>query len=66
MILKLVPKHTFFFCILPLLVAASTTYAQKSSPPHLSDPYADPANDPYNPLRYIASDTLTGISFSEF
>ncbi|KAF9057621.1 RTA1 like protein-domain-containing protein [Panaeolus papilionaceus] len=26
------------------------------------DPFADPKNDPYNPLKYIASNTLTGIA----
>jgi len=27
------------------------------------DPFADPAHDPYNPLKYIASNTLTAIAF---
>lgn len=31
--------------------------------PRPADPFADPANDPYNPLRYIASNVLTGIAF---
>ncbi|CAA7259818.1 unnamed protein product [Cyclocybe aegerita] len=26
------------------------------------DPFLDPKNDPYNPLKYIVSNTLTGIS----
>ncbi|PPQ98523.1 hypothetical protein CVT24_004014 [Panaeolus cyanescens] len=26
------------------------------------DPFLDPKNDPYNPLKYIASNTLTGIA----
>ncbi|PPQ94007.1 hypothetical protein CVT25_009855 [Psilocybe cyanescens] len=26
------------------------------------DPFADPRHDPYNPLKYIASNTLTGIA----
>ncbi|KAI0053561.1 RTA1-like protein [Auriscalpium vulgare] len=30
--------------------------------PHPADPYADPKNDPYNPLGYIASNTLTGVA----
>ncbi|ESK96060.1 integral to membrane protein [Moniliophthora roreri MCA 2997] len=34
-----------------------------SMPPRPQDPYADPENDAYNPLRYIASNTLTGIAF---
>ncbi|KAH8117366.1 RTA1-like protein [Phellopilus nigrolimitatus] len=28
-----------------------------------SDPFADPTNDPCNPLKYIASDVLSGIAF---
>lgn len=27
------------------------------------NPFIDPAHDPYNPLKYIASNTLTGIAF---
>ncbi|KAF8220825.1 RTA1-like protein [Tricholoma matsutake] len=32
--------------------------------PHLADPFADPKHDPYNPLRYIASNAMTGVAFS--
>ncbi|KAF9464496.1 RTA1 like protein-domain-containing protein [Collybia nuda] len=32
--------------------------------PRPADPYADPRHDPYNPLKYITSNALTGISFS--
>ncbi|KJA30219.1 hypothetical protein HYPSUDRAFT_125712 [Hypholoma sublateritium FD-334 SS-4] len=28
------------------------------------NPFVDPAHDPYNPLKYIASNTLTAIAFS--
>jgi len=28
------------------------------------DPFIDPRHDPYNPLKYIASNTLTAIAFS--
>ena len=28
-----------------------------------ADPWADPKNDPLNPLRYIASNTLTTVAF---
>lgn len=31
--------------------------------PHLADPFADPKHDPYNPLRYIASNAMTGVAF---
>ncbi|KAG7096893.1 hypothetical protein E1B28_004299 [Marasmius oreades] len=44
--------------IFPAVVQART-----HSIPRL-DPYADPKHDVYNPLRYIASDTLTAIAFS--
>lgn len=27
------------------------------------NPFVDPAHDPYNPLKYIASNTLTAIAF---
>lgn len=30
------------------------------------DPFVDPRHDPYNPLKYIASNTLTGIAFCMF
>lgn len=30
------------------------------------DPFADPRHDPYNPLKYIASNTLTGIAVGMF
>lgn len=30
--------------------------------PRPADPFADPKHDPYNPLKYIASDVLTGIA----
>lgn len=31
-----------------------------------ADPFIDPKHDPCNPLKYIASDVLTGIAFGEF
>lgn len=36
----------------------------KTNLPRPADPFADPRHDPYNPLKYIASDVLTGIAFS--
>jgi len=44
--------------LLPILLAN----AQQLPPTLPSSPFIDPANDPRNPLRYIASDVLTGIS----
>ncbi|KAG6837420.1 hypothetical protein H0H93_009514 [Arthromyces matolae] len=32
--------------------------------PHPANPYLDPKNDPYNPLRYITSNVLTAVAFS--
>jgi hypothetical protein len=37
--------------------------ASHTNVPHPADPFADPKNDPYNPLRYITSNVLTGVSF---
>lgn len=54
----------FLFSLLFLLAATSRATAQTS--PRPTDPYADPANDVYNPLRYIANNTLTGIATSRF
>ncbi|KIY73997.1 RTA1-domain-containing protein [Cylindrobasidium torrendii FP15055 ss-10] len=45
-----------------VLALALCAAAQQYAPP--DDPFADPKNDIYNPLRYIASNTLTAISFS--
>ncbi|KAL0571029.1 hypothetical protein V5O48_010936 [Marasmius crinis-equi] len=39
----------------------SVTEAKGPSVPR-PDPFADPEHDPYNPLRYIASNTLTAIA----
>ena len=49
--------------VLFLLALASSTYAQITLPPRPADPYADPAHDIYNPLRYIASNALTSVAF---
>ncbi|TCD68518.1 hypothetical protein EIP91_010574 [Steccherinum ochraceum] len=57
---------SLFTWTLVLLSSVSLSLAQKGQnlPPHPADPYADPQNDIYNPLRYIASNTLTAISFA--
>lgn len=51
---------TASFRVLALIALALCALAQ--APPHPADPYADPAHDPYNVLRYIPSNTLTGVS----
>ncbi|KAJ3739402.1 RTA1-like protein [Lentinula detonsa] len=47
-----------------LSVVASVLAASSTTLPRPADPFADPRDDPYNPLRYIASNTLTAIAFS--
>lgn len=48
-----------FFYIAPGVNAASQNL------PRPANPFADPKNDPYNPLKYIASNALTGVAFCE-
>jgi hypothetical protein len=46
-------------------IAVTVVLAQRrtgASPPR-PDPFADPKNDPYNPLRYIATNSLTATAF---
>ncbi|KAI0036771.1 RTA1-like protein [Vararia minispora EC-137] len=52
--------------LLSFLAAIAVAHARQFGPqlPHPANPFADPKNDPYNPLGYIASDTLTAIAFS--
>ncbi|KAJ7129478.1 RTA1-like protein [Mycena epipterygia] len=48
-----------------LFVSASLVQAApKQTVPRPADPFLDPKHDPYNPLRYIASDVLTAIAFA--
>ncbi|KAG6857110.1 hypothetical protein H0H87_009671 [Tephrocybe sp. NHM501043] len=51
---------TFFFLL--ALTGQAAAIVARPNPP--GDPYADPAHDPYNPLRYITSNALTGIAFA--
>lgn len=44
------------------LVAAQSRHGLQ--PP--ADPFADPKHDVFNPLRYIASDALSGMGVGEF
>jgi len=43
---------------------AAVAQAKDGDLPRPEDPFKDPKNDPYNPLRYIASNTLTAIAFA--
>ncbi|KAJ3485777.1 hypothetical protein NLI96_g4729 [Meripilus lineatus] len=60
---KLIGTRTLICNVLLLLAAASSAYA-KDLPPRPADPYADPKNDIYNPLRYIATNSLTAVAFT--
>ncbi|KAJ7437202.1 RTA1-like protein [Mycena galericulata] len=46
------------------LFEVSLVQAKQISVPRPSDPFLDPKDDPYNPLKYIASNVLTAIAFS--
>ncbi|KAF8076467.1 RTA1-like protein [Lyophyllum atratum] len=48
-----------FVCHISLVIAI-----RKGDLPHPSDPFADPKHDPYNPLKYIASNALTAVAFA--
>lgn len=52
--------------VLPLVLALYSASVDAKGPtlPRPADPFADPAHDPYNPLRYIASNVLTAIAFA--
>ncbi|KAJ7498736.1 RTA1-like protein [Mycena latifolia] len=47
-----------------LLAATLVQAAPRKTLPRPDDPFLDPKNDPYNPLRYIASNVLTAIAFT--
>jgi hypothetical protein len=52
------------FALFYLIAPVEASY--NKSLPHPANPFADPKHDPYNPLRYIASNVLTGIAFGEW
>lgn len=47
-----------------LLLAATAISAQDTTTPFTVDPFADPKNDPFNPLKYIASNALTATAMA--
>jgi len=49
-----------FVFLLSLVLQASAAIKQTLPRPN---PFVDPKHDPYNPLKYIASNVLTGIAF---
>ncbi|KAL0574678.1 hypothetical protein V5O48_007294 [Marasmius crinis-equi] len=54
------------FSFVVAVLASSFAAVEARSNPNIPrpDPFADPKHDVYNPLRYIASNTLTAIAFS--
>ncbi|KAB5592102.1 Protein RTA1 [Ceratobasidium theobromae] len=50
--------------LLGLLVWIGNAVAARPGLPPPGDPFVDPRNDPYNPMRYIPSNVLTGVSFA--
>lgn len=63
------PSSVFLANALCLLCAATivSAAAKDDGPvtPHPADPYASPQTDVYNPLRYIASNSLSAVGMSE-
>ncbi|KAJ8489309.1 hypothetical protein ONZ45_g13635 [Pleurotus djamor] len=57
------PRRLVFIAAL-LASFAPAADAARPQIPCIEDPYADPRNDWCNPLRYIASNALTAVSFS--
>ena len=49
------------------LLSFATPSLAKFAPavPRPANPFLDPKADPYNPLKYIASNVLTAIAFSQ-
>jgi hypothetical protein len=69
-------SHVNKTCYTPWLLLSSMLFAElacliavasaREIPVYIPpDPYADPANDRLNPLRYIASNALTGVALGE-
>lgn len=51
--------------LLLVFLSVSNLHAAAYSPelPRPADPFMNPKDDPYNPLGYIASNTLTSTAF---
>ncbi|KAK7054224.1 RTA1-domain-containing protein [Favolaschia claudopus] len=50
--------------LLVFLLVSATQAARQQIIPRPENPFLDPKHDPYNPLRYIASNVLTAIAFA--
>lgn len=60
---------TCFSGLLPALflsLLAAPSIRAQDSPSRPTDPFADPAHDVFNPLRYIPSNILTAIAMGSF
>lgn len=53
-----------FLGLLAVLSTVSSAGAVVKHPIPRRDPFVDPKHDPYNPLRYIATNSLTAVAFS--
>ena len=58
------PIKAFSICVVALALLIPPSVSQTIGGPP-TDPFLDPKNDPYNPLKYIASNTLTAIAFGK-
>ena len=56
---------TLFSVLLVVYFLIAPAKAASQDLPRPADPFADPKKDPYNPLKYIASNALTGVAFCE-
>lgn len=66
MALTKTPFVAYLLTLIGALVSLESIIAlSRDDLPRPADPYADPKHDPYNPLKYITSNALTGISFCE-
>ena len=57
---------TLLACAAAAAAASPSAGVRRKQPdlPRPADPFLDPKDDPYNPLKYIANDVLTAIAFS--
>ena len=54
-----------FLGLLAVLSTVSSAGIVVKHPIPRPDPFVDPKHDPYNPLRYIATNSLTGVAFCQ-
>lgn len=59
LLVEMSPQLRLFPCLLAVAVVVALPTVTTPKP---ADPFADPAHDPYNPLKYIPNDVLSGVS----